>query len=184
MALLSRYLQKRRLAMVRPYLQGDVLDLGCAGAAGSELGGSRIQRYVGIDYNPDVVKRLRQEDPTGEYLCRNLDEDELDFDEPFDCVLMTAIIEHLFNQKFAMQQVKRCLKPTGVAVITTPTPLGNDVVHGLGARVGIFARSAMDDHIVIYNRRRFDNLAREVGLSIRHYETFQLGCNQLVIMGR
>ena len=68
---------------------------------------------------------------------------------------MIAIIEHIWNQRFLFEQVLKNLKPSGKIVITTPTPFGNDFVHALGAKVGLFAKSAVDDHIMIYNKKRF-----------------------------
>ncbi len=58
---------------------------------------------------------------------------------------MIAVIEHLFNQKFVMDEVSNVLKPGGKVVVTTPTPFGNDVVHRVGATLGLFAKTAMND---------------------------------------
>jgi 2-polyprenyl-3-methyl-5-hydroxy-6-metoxy-1,4-benzoquinol methylase len=41
---------------------------------------------------------------------------------------MIALMEHPFNQKHVMTEVKRALKPEGVVVITTPAVSGNDIV--------------------------------------------------------
>lgn len=72
--------------------------------------------------------------------------------------MMVAVIEHIWNQKFLLDQVVNILNPSGRLIITTPSPFGNDVVHAIGANLGLFAKSAVADHIVIYNRRRFKNL--------------------------
>lgn len=185
MALLSNYLRKHRLAMVRPFIKGDVLDLGCNDAAGWRLGGERIEEYYGVDCRNETIERLQSEIPEGHFYCRDLNEDALDFDgKKFDVVLMTALIEHLYNQRHVMREVAGALKPGGVVVMTTPTPFGNDVIHRIGAKIGLFAASAMDDHIVVYNRHRFGIMARDIGLDIVKYETFQLGCNQLVVLRR
>ena len=55
-------------------------------------------------------------------------------------------------------------------------------MHRTGARLGLFSKVAADDHIVIYNKKRFQILASDFGLSIERYERFQFGCNQLVIL--
>lgn len=182
MAVLSGYLAGARLRRAAPYIRGDVLDLGCAGARILTEFGDRISSYTGIDHDDASITELRQAYPESTFLARNLDDDPLELNRQFDCVAMLAIVEHLFNQKHVFSQVKRLLKPDGRVVITTPTPLGNDVVHRLGARVGLFAGSAADDHIVIYNRHRFTILAEEVGLTLEKYESFQLGCNQFAVL--
>lgn len=95
---------------------------------------------------------------------------------------MIALIEHLFNQQHIMSEVVDALNPNGIVVMTTPTPFGNDIVHRLGGNMGLFAKAAVDDHIVIYNHHRFRLMAGEVGLQIKSYRTFQFFCNQIVIL--
>jgi SAM-dependent methyltransferase len=183
MAILSKYLQGARLAMIKPYLKGDILDLGCANARVLRDYGSRISHYCGIERSPKKVKRLKKEFPDACFHQCDLDADRLPVDRQYDCILMTALIEHLFNQKHVMTEVKRVLKPEGVILITTPTVFGNDIVLRLGATLGLFAKSVVDNHIVIYNRHRFIILARKIGLELRQHRTFQLFCNQIAVLG-
>jgi SAM-dependent methyltransferase len=183
MAILSKYLQRVRLEKISPYLQGDILDLGCANARVLRKYGSRISHYCGIERSPGKVKQLRKEFPDACFHQCDLNADSLTLDRQYDCILMLAIIEHLFNQKHVMAEAKRALKPEGVILITTPTVLGNNIVHRLGAVLGLFARSVKDNHIVIYNRHRFIIIAKEIGLELRQHRTFQLFCNQLAVLG-
>lgn len=183
MAILSKYLQGARLARIKPYLKGDILDLGCANARVLRDCGSRISHYCGIERSPRKVKQLKKEFPDACFHQCDLDADRLALDRQYDCILMTALIEHLFNQKHVMSEVKRALKPEGVILITTPTIFGNDIVLRLGAALGLFAKSVVDNHIVIYNRHRFIILAKEIGLELRQHRTFQLFCNQLAVLG-
>ena len=81
-----------------------------------------------------------------------------------------------------MEEVCKVLKPGGIVAITTPTPFGNDVIHRAGASLRLFAKSAVDDHIVIYNRKRFEILAKEVRLHLKYHNYFQGFCNQLAIL--
>jgi hypothetical protein len=83
-----------------------------------------------------------------------------------------------------MSEVVNALKPGGIVVMTTPTPFGNDIVHRLGASLGLFAKAAVDDHIVIYNHHRFSLMAIEVGLQLKSYQTFQFLCNQIVVLSK
>lgn len=73
------------------------------------------------------------------------------------------------------------LKPSGKLIVTTPTPFGNDVVHAIGGSLGLFAKSAVTDHVVIYNRRRFKILENEFNLKLTKYKQFQFFCNQLAV---
>ena len=72
---------------------------------------------------------------------RNLGKDPLDLDRKFDVVLMVALIEQIIDH----------LKPGGKIVITTPTMFGNDIVHRIGAKFGLFSKSAVDDYVVTIN---------------------------------
>jgi SAM-dependent methyltransferase len=184
MAILSKYLQKVRMEQITPYLKGDILDLGCANARILRDYGSRISHYCGIERSPIKVERLRKEFPDACFHQCDLDEDCLKLDKQYDCILMIALIEHLFNQKKVMAEVKRALKPEGAVIITTPTVFGNDIVLRLGAALGIFSKTVVRHHIVIYNRQRFIILAKEIGLELRHHRTFQLFCNQIAVLGR
>jgi SAM-dependent methyltransferase len=159
-----------------------VLDIGCGDASLLREAGARIDRYVGVERDPAQVAELAASFPAARFVARDLDHQPLDLDERFDCVVMAALIEHLFNQEYVMRQVAAHLAPGGAVYLTTPTVLGNDLVHRLGSRVGLFARSATEDHIVIYNRQRFRILAREVGLVLERHQLFQLGCNQLAVL--
>lgn len=178
MALLTNYLIGARMSRIAPHIRGDVLDLGCGRAEILEKYAPRIQSYCGIEYSEDSVQALRKAHPEASFFSRNLDQDTLALDKQFDCILMVALIEHLFNQKHVMDEVASALKPGGTIVLTTPTPFGNDVIHRLGATIGLFAKAAVDDHIVIYNHHRLKLLAKEVDLKLTRYYTFQFGCNQ------
>jgi SAM-dependent methyltransferase len=183
MALLSNFIQKHRYAQIASYIKGDVLELGC-GVESYVLKNhsSSISSYCGIERSATHIARLRQRHPDNTFFQRDLDRNPLELDRKFDCVLMIALIEHLFNQRIVMDEIAQVLKPGGVVVITSPTPFGNDVVHRLGAAIGLFARSAVDDHIVIFNRLRFRILTKEVGLNLKRHEYFQIYCNQMAIL--
>ncbi len=181
MGLLSSYLTRKRTARVEPYAKGAVLDLGCGRAAVSQNCAKAIETYYGIENNAALVTELTERYPESRFFCQNLDTDSLDFEIRFDTILLVAVIEHVFNQRHLAEQLTKNLRPGGKVVITTPTPLG-DWVHRLGARIGLFAASAVGNHIVIYNRTRFGVLADACGLRIDKYKTFQFGCNQLVVL--
>jgi len=182
MALLSNRLTHWRHAMIQPHIKGDILDLGCGSAIILETFHDAIDNYYGIEVSPKLINNVLERFPYASIHRRDLDKDQLNLDRKFDVVIMLALIEHIWNQRFLFEQLIGCLKPTGKIVITTPTPFGNDIVHRLGAKLGLFAPSAVYDHMVIYNKLRFKNLANEFDLKILRYKSFQFFCNQLVVM--
>ena len=182
MTLLSAYIRDQRLGKVAPYVQGSVLDLGCGPALTLQRHNGKIQDYVGVERGREIVDSLNKKHPQAKFYALDLDNDEFSFDTRFDVILMTALIEHIFNQKHLFLEAVKYLKPNGVIAVTTPTPFGNDIVHRIGAMLGLFARSAVDDHIVIYNRKRFEILANEVGLRLERYSQFEFFCNQFALL--
>ena len=181
MALLTKRLQAARYGRIQPHIRGRVLDLGCHRGLIYEQHRDAIEAYCGVDYDQEIVEENRQRFPDARFELRNLDDDDLDLGETYDTVLMVALIEHLFNQKHVFEQVKEALAPGGTVVITSPTPIGNDVVHASGSKLGLFAKDATDDHVIVFNRRRLAILADEVGLRLDEHRYFQVRCNQLAL---
>lgn len=181
-ALLSPFIARQRYARIEGFLKGDVLDLGCGRGQIWEKYGSRLNSYMGVEKSPQRIEQLNQKFPNVSFFRCDLDLEPLHLDKKFDCVLMIALIEHLFNQRFVMEGISQVLRPGGEIIITAPTPLGNDLVHRIGASMGLFAKSAVDDHIVLYNRHRFHILANEMGLSLKYHRYFQLFCNQMAVL--
>ncbi len=164
-----------------PFVRGDVLDLGCGDARILTLAGQRIEKYCGVESDPELLKRLRERYPQHTYLALDLERDTFTFETTFDTILMIALIEHIHNAEHLMEQVLSRLKSAGRIVITTPTPLG-DKVHTIGARLGLFAKSAIEHHVKIYSRSDFETLASRFDLGIEEYRTFEFGCNQLLVL--
>lgn len=180
--LLTRQLKKKRISVLKGYVSGSVLDVGCGYAANYEHYRKFIDEYYGIEMTDKRIRDLSNKFPEAHFYKRDLDEENLNLDNKFDTILSIAVIEHLFNQKFSFNEMVKHLKPSGYIVLTTPTPFGNDVIHRIGSKIKLFNKNAHDDHIVIYNKQRFDILANEFGMEIVKYKTFQFGCNQLVVM--
>lgn len=180
MRLVSYYFARRRNNITKSYTYGNVLDIGCGN---SEILTEfrNIKDYCGIDIDQKTIDKLSIYYPQNTFVCADLDEDNLQLNSKFDVVIMTAIIEHIYNQKFLFKQIVKYLKKGGIILITTPTPFG-DFIHNIGAQMGIFSKVAIDEHIIIYNQRRFKVLARKFKLKLIKYKTFEFGCNQLVIL--
>lgn len=91
--------------------------------------GHKVRSYCGIDCDSSVIESLSLEFPEHRFLTRDLETDTLSADAQFDCIVMLAFVEHIFNQKFLMTEVARALRSGGRVVLTTPMPFGNDIVH-------------------------------------------------------
>jgi 2-polyprenyl-3-methyl-5-hydroxy-6-metoxy-1,4-benzoquinol methylase len=182
MGLLSGYLRNQRIARVGPHIRGRVLDVGCGGADILRQYHEKIDQYVGLEYNSKHVADLSGQFPNATFQVCNLDEESFNVSVEFDCIVLVAVIEHIFNLKHLLAEICEHMAPDGVVVLTTPTPFGNDIVHRCGAAMGLFSQGAADDHIAIFNAHRISILAREVGLKMISHRRFQFGCNQIAVL--
>lgn len=182
MNILSKYLESQRLKIVSEYIMGDVLDLGCGNAKLYSIYAKKINKYVGVDFNKEVIKVNKKQYPKANFYYTNLNRDSLRLSKKFDVILMVALVEHIFDQNNLFRQALRHLKRGGKIIITTPTLFGNDIIHANGSKLGLFSKEASDEHIFIYNKNRFKMLARMFHLKITCYKKFELGLNQLVIL--
>jgi len=177
--LLANYIHQRRTLAIMPYIQGDVLDLGC--------GVSRIPRYlnqdskyVGVEIDPKLIEWLKKTYPLHTFYQGDLENGELILNLKFDTVLMIAVLEHLRNPDNILKQIPTLLKPAGKLVMTTPTPFGGSI-HSIGARIGLFYQEAADQHEKFYNRNQISQLINVYGLEITFFGKFLIGGNQLVV---
>ncbi len=181
-ALLGNMIRRQRIEMIESYVCGDVLEIGCHDGATLARSNPHLRRYVGTDIDDDALKRARSRYPSREFLRNDIDSESLGFNEEFDVVLMVALIEHILNQRHLLEQCHAALRPGGLLVVTTPTPFGNDLVHRIGARFGLFHRSVEDHHVVIYDKTRIRAAAAMVGYDLWRHRYFQFGCNQLAVL--
>lgn len=182
MAVLSARIANTRLKFALPHIKGDVLDIGCQRGQLYEYAGDQMTSYTGIDLNQSVLEQGRKAHPECQFHEVNIDTAPLEFSAAFDSIVMLAVIEHVFNLNTLGHSIAKALKPGGSVILTTPTPFGNDIIHAMGARIGLFSKDAADDHIAIFNKKRLEIFAAEFDLTMTTYKQFQLGCNQLAIL--
>ncbi|MFC2042745.1 class I SAM-dependent methyltransferase [Chloroflexota bacterium] len=177
--LLSKYARQKRTLTILPYIQGDVLDLGC-GVSSIPKYLQPDSKYVGVEINPNFNKWLKHNYPRHTFYQWDLETDKLLLNSQFDTVLMIAVLEHLRNPDNVMKQIPALLKPDGKLVMTTPTPLGGNI-HAIGARFGLFYKEVADQHEGFYNRNKISMLLSKYCLEITYFGLFLSGVNQLVV---
>lgn len=143
----------------------------------------KVKEYVGVDINPDVLKSAKvffSNHPN----CHFYSLDEFEEEQfTFDCIILSAVIEHLLNPVESILKLKKILSNNGKIIITTPTPKG-ERIHKFLASFFLTSNEAAEEHNQIFNQADFVELAGKCNCIIDHYELFEFGLNQIVIIKR
>ncbi|HEX7052152.1 MAG TPA: methyltransferase domain-containing protein [Longimicrobiales bacterium] len=95
------------------HLSGRLLDIGCGEKRKMLLVGEFVDEYVGLDHEECPHDRSKIDLFGTAYRIPAAA-------ESFDCVLSTAVLEHLEEPAAALREARRVLKPGGVALYTAP----------------------------------------------------------------
>jgi ubiquinone/menaquinone biosynthesis C-methylase UbiE len=128
---------------------GVILDDGCGTGAFLEFArrrGTQVDRYVGIDVSRGMLghaaKRLQVDGI--DHLLAQADACRLPFaDDTFDVVYARALLHHLPEPAQGIQEIRRVLKPGGVAVVLDPN---KTVVSALPRYLARRTEHFDDDH--------------------------------------
>jgi len=177
--LLTPYLHRRRIEIIKPCLKGNILDVGC-GLANVAQYLDENQHYVGIDVNERIIKELKENYPDYDFYCCDVDKHMFIFDRKFDTIIIIAVIEHLKNPENVLWQCKILLKDDVNLIITTPTPFG-DKIHKIGAALGLTSKEAVEEHHKLYSYENMKSLLTSHGFKIYIFQKFELGMNQMFV---
>jgi SAM-dependent methyltransferase len=99
---------------------GRVLDFGCGDGAMLVTAAERGARCFGIDVRPEAIAEARRRLPQATLRLIGID-DSIPFpDAHFDTVLMIEVLEHVPDERAALQEIARILRPGGRLILTTP----------------------------------------------------------------
>jgi SAM-dependent methyltransferase len=144
-----------------------VLDVGCGNGA---LCGDLIARgceVVGVDLSETGIEIARRAHPAGRFEVLPADDRLLAAlgEEPFDAVVSTEVIEHLYAPRPYLRGCYEALRPGGRFICTTP-------YHGYLKNLAIAVCGAWDEHanplwdgghIKLWSRRSLSQLFVETG---------------------
>lgn len=102
-----------------PFHEGAVLDLGCAFGFTTRLLRRRGYEAIGADASATYIERARRSDPSGEYLLCDAAHVPLP-DHSFDGVLFLDVLEHLPDERGAIREIARLLRPGGTLALSVP----------------------------------------------------------------
>jgi 2-polyprenyl-3-methyl-5-hydroxy-6-metoxy-1,4-benzoquinol methylase len=116
-----------------------ILDLGCGNGSFSNTLKNIGYDVVGIEASTSGVEIAKQYYPECQFI--NASIYDLPYDElgVFDVIIAVEVIEHLFDPKELIKAAKKCLKPGGTIVVTTP-------YHGYWKNLFLAILGHMDRH--------------------------------------
>lgn len=103
----------------------NILDAGCGeGHLLKKISGKRqnINNYYGIDITDNALEKAKIRCPRAKFY--NMDLKNIDFpSECFDVIIVTETLEHIYEYKKVLSELKRVLKKNGLLIITFPNEL-------------------------------------------------------------
>jgi 2-polyprenyl-3-methyl-5-hydroxy-6-metoxy-1,4-benzoquinol methylase len=160
---------------VRPWLRGNVLDVGAGGGALAEW--VPPERYAGVEPDTSARSLATTRHPRHRFEAR------VPVGELFDTIVALAVIEHVPNPSGFLADLGAHLELGGRLVLTTPHPAGR-WLHECAAYVGLASRHAAREHRDFLDRAALLKAARAAGLELCVYKRLLSGLGQLVVLER
>jgi 2-polyprenyl-3-methyl-5-hydroxy-6-metoxy-1,4-benzoquinol methylase len=129
-----------------PLLEGKplrILDLGCGNGSLSYAIAQHGFEVVGVEDSETGVAIARQSFPNCQFIHASIyDLPYEELEQGFDVAIAAEVIEHLLYPKSLLQAVKRCLRPNGRLILTTP-------YHGYLKNLILAITGKMDSHFTV-----------------------------------
>ena len=163
-----RHLMPKVLELASPILPGTrVLDVGCGNGS---ICGEMLRRgcqVVGIDLSEEGIAQARRAHPQGRFELMEADERILERlnEAPFDLVISTEVVEHVYAPRSWAKGCWTALKPGGHLICSTP-------YHGYLKNLSLSLCGKWDTHadplwdgghIKLWSRRTLTKLLLETG---------------------
>ncbi len=101
-------------------------------------------------------------------------------DNAFDAVISTAVLEHLSDSRFTVNEIYRILKIGGSFLLTTPSPRAKKILEILSLNLGWLDKTEITDHENYFTPEELKNMLSSAGFKNIEIKTFQFGCNILI----
>lgn len=156
-------------------LQGKrVLDVGCGNGATCGMFLEKGCDVVGVDLSESGIAIAKQAFPKGRFEVLGAGADTLAVlgEAPFDIVISTEVVEHLYAPRPYATACVQALKPGGIFICTTP-------YHGYLKNLALSVAGAWDKHanplwdgghIKLWSRKTLTTLLTEAGLTEIRFE--------------
>lgn len=153
-----------------------VLDVGCGNGALSGVLAADGYHVTGVDLSPEGIDIARSEYPSCRFEVSSANESILTQlrAEPFDLVVSTEVVEHLYDPHAFVRGAYQALRPGGRFIVSTPYHgrLKNTVIAATGRFDAHVTALHNGGHIKFFSRAVLSSLLTEHGFEdIRFYGT-------------
>ena len=94
-------------------------------------------------------------------------------DDCFDAILCNHVLEHVPNDRRAMSEIRRVLRPEGLAILQVPVSLSLDAIYEDSAILAPESRErafGQRDHVRIYSPGGYRNRLEQVGFCFEEFD--------------
>lgn len=155
-----------------------------------EILGGNINKQQLLDITPSTaLRKSLQEGEKINYRSTDLyDEDVVDTSDiqnmniyeenRFDLVICSHVLEHVPDDRKALSEMKRILKPGGKCLLLVPISLGNHVYDEDLSQISKAEREkrfGQDDHLRLYTKPVFESRIQEAGFELELADVSVLG---------
>ena len=151
----------------------NILDIGChEGDLLKKISTNcQCKNIFGIDIYKEGLEICKNKFPDFKenFSLQNID-NGVDYpDKFFDLITMAAVLEHVFNPIFVVEEVKRILKPGGVFIVEVPNIVF--IKYRLNLLFGKRPRTSWDygwdgGHLQLFTKNDLENLLEQKGFTI------------------
>jgi 2-polyprenyl-3-methyl-5-hydroxy-6-metoxy-1,4-benzoquinol methylase len=119
-----------------------LLDLGCGNGSLSQQLAQLGYEVVGVEESISGVQIAAQTMPNCQFIQASIYDLPYALSNSFDVVVSAEVIEHLLFPRELLRSARKCLKPGGQLIVTTP-------YHGYWKNLGLAITGKMDTHFSV-----------------------------------
>ena len=150
-----------------------VLDLGCGNGSLSNYLTEQGYEVIGMEESPSGVEIARRNFPNCQFIQGSIYSPPQEIlNNSFDIVISVEVVEHLFYPKELPRLAKKCLKPDGTLIVTTPYNgyLKNLALSLLGKMDKHFTVLWDGGHIKFFSVKTLGKLLKDEGYSDLYFQ--------------